>query len=59
MIASETITVTINLNRVWHDSWLEWRGDRWVGMGRIIERMPDGKLVRDETSPTGLEAWYE
>jgi len=50
--------ITINTNIVYLSSWLELTETGFRGMGRIREYTRDGKLVRDETAPTGvLLAW--
>lgn len=37
-------------------SWLEFRDGRCIGMGRVIRRDRDGRVLEDKTAPSGVEA---
>lgn len=46
--------ITINTNTVYLKPWLEPTATGWRGMHRTMEYTREGKLVRDETGPTGF-----
>ncbi len=48
--------IELNLNTIYSESWLEATPDGFRGMHHTREVTPEGRVIRDETGPTGLVA---
>lgn len=57
-LASEFMEITINTNTVYSRTWLEKTEIGFLGMHHTREVTRDGRVIRDETGPTGLVATW-
>lgn len=58
-MGDDNVKITVNYGYVILRAWIEFDGDKFIGMGSKAEYDLDGILIDFKIEPTGLAARYE